>query len=194
MKNILFIASEGVPFIKTGGLADVVGSLPKTLDKKYYDVRVVLPKYTCIRQEMKDLMKYKTHFYLSFNWKSEYVGVLEAKVDGITYYFIDNESYFSGFSIYSDNVLDEIRKFSFFCKAALSALPLTGFKPDIIHCHDWQTGLIPVYLKERFAGGEFFRGIKTVMTIHNLKFQGKWSVPEVKSITGLPDYFFTPDK
>ena len=90
--------------------------------------------------------------------------------------------------------IDEIRKFSFFCKAALSALPLTGFRPDLIHCHDWQTGLIPVYLKERFAGGDFFRGIKTVMTIHNLKFQGRWNVKDVKDITGLPDYFFTSDK
>lgn len=194
MKKILFVASEGVPFIKTGGLADVVGSLPKCIDKKYFDVRVILPKYTCIRQEMKDLMKYRTHYYLDFHWRQEYVGVFEANVDGITYYFIDNESFFSGFKIYSDNVLEEIEKFSFFCKAVLSTLPLIDFRPDLIHCHDWQTGLIPVYLKERFHGGEFFRGIKSVMTIHNLKFQGKWDVKTVKEITGLPDYFFTPDK
>ena len=194
MKNILFVASEGVPFIKTGGLADVVGSLPKCIDKEYFDVRVMIPKYSCIKQELKDKMKYRTHFYMDFNWKSEYVGILEAKVDGITYYFIDNESFFTGFKIYSDNVIDEITKFSFFSKAALSTLPLIGFRPDVIHCHDWQTGLIPVYLKERFQGNEFFRGIKSVMTIHNLKFQGKWDVKTVKSITGLPDYFFTPDK
>ena len=194
MKNILFIASEGVPFIKTGGLADVVGSLPKSLDKKYFDVRVVLPKYTCIRQELKDKMKYKTHFYLDFDWKSEYVGVLEAKVDGITYYFIDNESYFSGFSIYSDNVLDEIRKFSFFCKAALSALPLTGFRPDLIHCHDWQTGLVPVYMKDSFRGGEFYWNMKSVMTIHNLKFQGNEHIDAIKFFSGLSDYYFTSDK
>lgn len=194
MKNILFVASEGVPFIKTGGLADVVGSLPKCIDKRYFDIRVVLPKYSCIRQDLKDKMKYRTHFYMDYNWRSEYVGVLEAKVDGITYYFIDNESMFSGYKIYSDNVLDEITKFAFFCKAALSALPLIGFRPHIIHCHDWQTGLVPVYLKERFQGNEFFRGIKTIMTIHNLKFQGKWNVKDVKNITGLPDYFFTPDK
>ena len=100
----------------------------------------------------------------------------------------------TGAKIYSDNVLDEITKFTFFSKAALSALPLIGFRPDIIHCHDWQTGLVPVYLKERFQGNEFFRGIKSVMTIHNLKFQGRWNVKDVKSITGLPDYFFTPDK
>lgn len=194
MKNVLFIASEGVPFIKTGGLADVVGSLPKYIDKEYFDVRVMLPKYTCIKQELKDQMKYRTHFYLDFYWQSQYVGIMEAQVDGVTYYFIDNESMFSGFRIYSDNVLDEIIKFSFFCKAALSALPLLGFRPDVVHCHDWQTGLIPVYLKERFQGGDFFRGMKSVLTIHNLKFQGRWDVKTVREITGLPDYYFTPDK
>lgn len=110
------------------------------------------------------------------------------------YYFIDNESFFGGFKPYSDNALFEIEKYAFFCKAALSILPVIDFRPDLIHCHDWQTGLIPVYLKERFQGGDFYRGIKTVMTIHNLKFQGKWSVKEVKEITGLPDYFFTSDK
>ena len=192
MKNILFIASEGVPFIKTGGLADVVGSLPKNIDKKYFDVRVMLPKYTCIKQELKDKMKYKTHFYMDFNWKSEYVGVLEAKVDGITYYFIDNESYFSGFKIYSDNVLDEIRKFSFFCKAALSALPLTGFRPDLIHCHDWQTGLIPVYLKNLYDDQPFYKNIKTIFSIHNMKFQGRWKLNAAVDTTGLPEELFRP--
>ncbi|MBQ2183749.1 MAG: glycogen synthase GlgA [Lachnospiraceae bacterium] len=194
MKNILFVASEGVPFIKTGGLADVVGSLPKCVDKRYFDIRVMIPKYTCISQELKDKMVYKTSFYMDFHWKNEYVGILEAEVDGVKYYFIDNESKFGGFHPYSSNVYDDIEKFAFFSKAALSAMPLLDFRPDVIHCHDWQTGLIPVYLKERFQGNEFFHGIKTVMTIHNLKFQGKWDVPAVKDITGLPDYFFTPDK
>ncbi len=194
MKNILFVASESVPFIKTGGLADVVGSLPKCVDKKYFDVRVMIPKYTCISQEWRDKMVFKTSFYMDFNWRSEYVGILEAKVDGVTYYFIDNESMFGGFRPYSGNVLDDMEKFIFFCKAALSAMPLLDFRPDIIHCHDWQTGLVPVYLKERFQGNEFFHGIKTIMTIHNLKFQGKWDVKTVKEISGLPDYYFTPDK
>lgn len=194
MKNILFVASEGVPFIKTGGLADVVGSLPKCVDKHYFDIRVMIPKYTCMSQELKDKMVYKTSFYMDFHWKNEYVGILEAEVDGVKYYFIDNESKFGGFHPYSSNVYDDIEKFAFFSKAALSAMPLLDFRPDVIHCHDWQTGLIPVYLKERFQGNEFFHGIKTVMTIHNLKFQGKWDVPAVKDITGLPDYFFTPDK
>ncbi len=194
MKNILFAASEGVPFIKTGGLADVVGSLPKEIDKRYFDVRVILPKYTCMSQKMKDLLQYKTHFYMDFNWKEVYVGIMEAEVDGVKYYFIDNEEYFGGFKPYGDNALFEIEKYAFFSKAVLSVLPVIGFKPDIIHCHDWQTGLIPVYVKERFRGDDFFWNIKTIMTIHNLKFQGKWSVKEVKSITGLADYYFTSDK
>ena len=194
MKKILFVASEGVPFIKTGGLADVVGSLPKCIDKKYFDVRVILPKYTCMKQEMKEKLTYVNHFYMDFHWKNEYVGILTAQVDGVTYYFVDNEMYFGGFKPYGDDVLYEIEKFAFFSKAALSILPVIDFRPDVIHCHDWQTGLIPVYLKERFQGSDFYRGIKTVMTIHNLKFQGKWGVKDVQDITGLPDYFFTPDK
>ena len=194
MKNILFVASEGVPFIKTGGLADVVGSLPKCIDKKYYDVRVILPKYTCMKQEFKDMLKFKQSFYMDFNWRSVYVGILEAEYNGVKYYFIDNEGYFGGPKPYCDDPLWEIEKYAFFCRAALSALPTIGFKPDLIHCHDWQTGLVPVYLHERFAAGEFYQGIKTVMTIHNLKFQGKWGVEDVKSITGLSDYYFAPDK
>ena len=97
MKKILFVASEGVPFIKTGGLADVVGSLPKCIDKEYYDVRVILPKYVCMSQEMKDRLNYRTHFYMDFHWQNQYVGILEAEMDGVKYYFIDNEYYFNGF-------------------------------------------------------------------------------------------------
>ncbi len=194
MKNILFAASEGVPFIKTGGLADVIGALPKCIDKQYFDVRVIIPKYNCMAQKWKDLMTYKAHFYLDFHWRQEYVGILEATVDGVHYYFIDNEMMFGGDRPYGNDALYEIEKYAFFCKAVLSALPLLDFRPDIIHCHDWQTGLIPVYLKERFAGGDFYRGIKSIMTIHNLKFQGKWSVKEVQEITGLDQSFFTSDK
>ena len=194
MKKILFAASEGVPFIKTGGLADVVGSLPKCIDRQYFDVRVMLPKYTCMKQEMKDRLYYIGHFYMDFNWKQEYVGILGAEVDGIKYYFIDNEWYFGGFKPYSDNALFEIEKFAFFSKAVLSVLQTIDFRPDVIHCHDWQTGLIPVYLNERFQDNGFYRGIKTVMTIHNLKFQGRWNVQDVQSITGLPAHYFTEDK
>lgn len=194
MKKILFVASEGVPFIKTGGLADVVGSLPKYIDKKYFDVRVFIPKYACMKQEFKDELKHVTHFYMDYNWQNMYVGIQETVKDGVHYYFIDNEAYFNGSKVYNDSPIYEIERYGYFCKAVLSSLPLIDFRPDLIHCHDWQTGLIPVYLKERFQGNEFYRGIKSVITIHNLKFQGKWDVKSVRSITGLPDYYFTPDK
>lgn len=194
MKKILFAASEGVPFIKTGGLADVVGSLPKCIDRRYFDIRIMIPKYSCMKQEMKDKMSYLTHFYMDFNWKNEYVGILQAEIEGIRYYFIDNEYYFSGSKVYTDDPRWEIERYAFFSKAVLSALAVIGFRPDVVHCHDWQTGLIPVYLKERFKGSEFYCNMKSVITIHNLKFQGKWDTNTVKSITGLPDYYFTLDK
>ena len=193
MKNILFVASEAVPFIKTGGLADVVGSLPKCFDKEYFDVRVFIPKYTCMKQEMKDKLRYVTHFYMDFNWQNVYVGVLEAEEAGVHYYFIDNESYFNGPKPYGDWLYD-LEKFSFFCNAALSALPVIGFQPDIVHCHDWQAGLVPVYLKTLFADNPFYSGMKSIMTIHNLQFQGRWDIKTVQEYSGLPDYLFTPDK
>lgn len=193
MKKVLFVASECVPFVKTGGLADVVGSLPKYLGKEQFDVRVMLPKYMMIPDHFKQNMQYKTHFYMELNWRSQYVGVLESVVDGITFYFIDNEFYFSGMKPYG-NIYEDIEKFTFFSRACLSALPVIDFRPDIIHCHDWQTGLVPVYLHDSFQGGEFFRGIKTIMTIHNLKFQGVWDKKTIKNITGLGDYYFAPDK
>ena len=193
MKKILFAASESVPFIKTGGLADVVGSLPKYFDKEKYDVRVMLPKYMCMKDEWKEKLQYHTHFYMDLNWRKQYVGVLEMEYDGIKFYFIDNEYYFNGYAPYGDMYAD-IEKFAFFSKAVLSALPLIDFRPDIIHCHDWQTGLVPIYLDNFRYGNEFYRGIKTVMTIHNLKFQGTWDPKRVRDITGLPQYYFAPDK
>ena len=193
MKKILFAASEAVPFIKTGGLADVVGSLPKCFDKRYFDVRVIIPKYLCIKQEWRDKMQYVDHFYMDYLGQSRYVGILQYVYEGITFYFIDNESYFNGPKPYGDWYWD-LEKFCFFCRAALSALPVIGFQPDVVHCHDWQTGLIPVLLKDSFHGGDFYRNMKSVITIHNLKFQGVWDVKTIQRFTELPDYYFTPDK
>lgn len=193
MKKILFVASESVPFIKTGGLADVVGSLPKNFNKEEYDCRVVIPKYQCMNGKFVDQLEYVTHFYMDLAWRSQYVGVLKTEYEGITYYFIDNEYYFSGSKPYGDICYD-LEKFAFFSRAALSILPLIDFRPDIIHCHDWQTGLIPVFLKDTFSQGQFYQGIKTIMTIHNLKFQGIWDAKTVKDLVGLADYYFTPDK
>ena len=143
MKKILFVASEGVPFIKTGGLADVVGSLPKYFDKRYFDCRVILPKYMCMSDKVKSMMKYRTHFYLDFMGINEYVGVMETEYEGIIYYFIDNEKFFNGFKPYSDNVVEEISKFVFFSKAALS---ITGRR--------FQTGChsLPRLADRYFAG------------------------------------------
>ena len=193
MKKILFIASEAVPFIKTGGLADVVGSLPKCFDKEYFDVRVMIPKYLCIKESFRNDMKYLNHFYMDYLGQSRYVGILEYVYEGITFYFIDNESYFCGSKPYGDWYCD-LEKFAFFSRAALSSLPVIGFQPDVVHCHDWQTGLVPVYLKTDFCNGEFFSRMKAVMTIHNLKFQGTWNPKDIRNITGLPEWLFTPDK
>lgn len=193
MKNILFIASECVPFIKTGGLADVVGSLPKYFNKDEFDVRVMIPKYQAIPDEYKQKMTYVNHFYINLAWRSQYVGIMMMEYEGVKVYFIDNEYYFSGWTPYGDIKFD-LEKFAFFSKAALSALPSIGFRPDIIHCHDWQTGLIPVYLKDVFLQNPYYHGIKTIMTIHNLKFQGVYDVKTVKDFAGLSEYYFAPDK
>ena len=196
MKKILFVASECVPFIKTGGLADVCGALPKEFDKNYWDVRVVIPDYSCIPEQYRNNFEYVTQFYMSSGpyVQGKYVGVLKYEQDGITYYFIDNQEFFTGFSPYTSDTKFEIEKYTFFDKAVLSMLPLIDFKPDIIHCHDWQTGLLPVYLKNEFAANPFFWGIKTIITIHNLKFQGIWDREWVQGVSGLTDNLFTPDK
>ena len=193
MKKVLFAASECVPFIKTGGLADVVGSLPKNFNTEEIDVRVILPKYACIKQEWKEQLEYITHFHMDYNYKPRYVGVMKLVYDGITFYFIDNEEYFNGDKPYYGGIWD-IERFGFFSRAVLRALPVIDYRPDIIHCHDWQTGLIPVYLDHFRFFEEYFNGIKTVVTIHNLKFQGLWGTSEARDIIGLPSYYFTTDK
>lgn len=195
MKKVLFASSECVPFVKTGGLADVVGALPKEFNKEEWDVRVVIPDYTCIPPQFRDHFEYVCHFQMGMGRYvgEKYVGVMKYEYQGITYYFIDNLEYFECFYPYADARYD-IEKFSFFDKAVLSMLPVIDFQPDIIHCHDWQTGLIPVYLRTEFAGNPFFWGIKTVTTIHNLKFQGVWDIDTIQGISGLPREVFTPDK
>ena len=147
MKKILFAASECVPFVKTGGLADVAGSLPKCFQKEYFDCRVVLPKYSSIDSKYVSQMEFVTNFYMDLNWRQQYVGIFRLEYEGVTFYFIDNEEHFSGDQIYAGMPWD-LEKFAFFSKAVLSVLPAIDFRPDIIHCHDWQTGLIPVYLHE----------------------------------------------
>ena len=195
MKKILFATSECVPFIKTGGLADVAGALPKALNKDEFDVRVILPNYLCIPAKYRNEFEYLGHFYLGMGGKfaDTHCGVMRYVLDGITYYFIDNLYYFGGEKPYGD-IRGDVEKFTFFSKAVLSVLRTIDFRPDLIHCHDWQTGFIPVYLKNQFAADPYYHNIKTVFTIHNLKFQGIWDVKTMKEISGFGDYLFTPDK
>lgn len=194
MKNILFVASECVPFVKTGGLADVVGALPQALDQEKYDVRVIIPNYRCMKLQYREKLEYLTNFYMDLGGLGNiYVGVMTYKENGVTYYFIDNEYYFSDDKPYGDLHWD-IEKFCFFSKAALSVLPVIDFHPDIIHCHDWQTGLVPVFLQTLFKENPFYHHIRTIMTIHNLRFQGVWDIPTLELYTGLPKWVFTPDR
>lgn len=193
MRRVLFVTSEAIPFIKTGGLADVAGSLPGYFDRTSYEVSVILPKYMCIPETERRKMRHLLHFYVDLGWRKQYVGILEAKVDGITYYFVDNEFYFAGDRPYH-NIYEDVEKFAFFSKAVLEALPELNYQPDIIHCHDWQTGLVPVYLEQIYKKNPFYQNMVSVFTIHNLQFQGRWILQAVKDITGLPSELFTPDK
>jgi len=193
MKNILFVSSECYPFIKTGGLADVVGSLPKYFNKKYYDVRIILPLYAAIKEEYKEKMVYLKNFYFDYAGQDRYVGLFDLEMDGIKYYFIDNQEYFGASKPYTNN-FEDIIKFIFFDKAVLSSLPNLNFRPDIIHCHDWQTGLIPIYLRSFFLSNPYYHSIKSIMTIHNLKFQGVQNKEMIQYYSSLDDWYFEDDR
>lgn len=193
MKTVLFVASEALPYIKTGELADVAGSLPKYLDKKEYEVRIILPKYACMVEEFKRTLHHELHFHIDLGWRKQYVGILSAVYNEITYYFVDNEFYFAGDRPYH-HLYEDVEKFAFFSKAVLEALPILNYRPDIIHCHDWQTGMLPVYLKTLYKYRAFYHNMHIVYTIHNMMFQGRWKLKAVRDITGLPMELFTPDK
>lgn len=182
--KILYIASECQPFCATGGLGDVMGSLPKAVKatNKDSDVRVMLPLYGDIRQEYKEQMTFLGYTYVDLAWRRQYCGVMELKKDGVVYYFLDNEYYFKREGQYG--YFDDGERYAFFSKAALSVLPLLGFIPTIIHCNDWQTALVPVYLKTLFHD-EYFRNIRTVFTIHNIAYQGKYDPAILGDVFGL---------
>ena len=188
MKKILFAASECVPFIKTGGLADVVGSLPKCLDKEYFDCRVVIPKYTKIAEKYSSQMEYVTNFYMDLNWRQQYVGIFKMEYEGITYYFIDNEYYFARGQIYGE--YDDAERFAYYSKAVLEVLPDLEWKPDVINCNDWQTALVPVYYNLMFASRPFYENIKTVFTIHNIQYQGRYGREILEYVLGIDDAHF----
>ncbi len=191
MSNILMISSEAAPFAKTGGLGDVVGALPAALAKLGHDVRVIIPKYGCIPEEYMAEAEYLFYMYVPLGWRNKYCGVFSLKRQGVTFYFIDNEYYFGDKALYKWN---DLERFAFFDKASLEILRKLDFRPNVIHCHDWQTGMVPVLLDAYYKRDEFYCSIKTVFTIHNLKYQGIYSIEAVEDFFSLEASYFTDDK
>lgn len=192
-KSIAFIGSECYPFVKTGGLGDVMYALPKALIKQNCDVKVIIPCYKCIPQEYQEKMVYKGSFQMDLcaDGRTYYVGIMEYVWEGIVYDFIDNQEFFSYGNPYT-NLVDDIPKYCYFAKAALAALNYMDWIPDIIHCHDWQAALVPMYLRTKFEGTRLACA-KTILTIHNLRFQGIYNIPTIRYWSGLPDYVFNMD-
>lgn len=190
--KILFATSECVPFVKTGGLADVCGALPKEILKAGEDVRVILPLYKAISQEWRDQMQHLLYFYVNLGWRRQYVGIETLEYAGITFYFVDNEQYFGRDYIYGMGG-DEGERFAYFCRAVLEALPKIDFIPDVLHCHDWQTGLIPVLFKLQYQSLELFQHMRTVYTIHNLQYQGLFPIDTIEDLLYLGNLAYTSD-
>ena len=189
-RNIAFIGSECYPFVKTGGLGDVMYALPRALIRQNCDVRVILPNYSCIPEKYRREMRFKGEFMMDLcaDGREFYVGILELAMDGVVYYFIDNEEFFGWGDPYTDLVQD-VPKYCFFDKAALAVLNYLEWTPDVIHCHDWQAGLVPVYLRTLFACTPV-GSAKSMLTIHNLRFQGVFNIPTIQYWSGLPGYVF----
>ncbi len=186
--NILFAASEVVPFIKTGGLADVAGSLPQALAAQGNDVRVVLPLYEGVGQPWRDQMEYLFNFHVTLAWRTPYCGVFRLERDGVIYYFIDNEYYFKRAQIYGH--YDDGERFAFFSRAVIELCGHLDWHPDVIHANDWQTALVPIYLLEARDYIPQLGGTRSVFTIHNIEYQGRYGKETLVDLFGLnPSYF-----
>ncbi len=186
--RICYVSSEVAPFIKTGGLGDVAGSLPKALSQKGHEVCVVLPLYSAISNDWRSKMTYVKNTYVQLAWRNQYCGIFRLKLDGVTYYFLDNEYYFSRYQVYGE--YDDAERFAFFSKAALQLLGEIDWRPDIIHCNDWQSALIPIYYVLEFCHSPFYAGIKTVFTIHNIQYQGQYGREIGEGVLGIDDAHF----
>ena len=182
--KVLYIASEALPFAASGGLADVAGSLPKAMRNRLVGCRVVLPLYESIPQEMRDNMKFLTSLSVPVAWRRQYCGVFEAKVDGVIYYLLDNQYYFKRQGMYGH--YDDAERFAFFSRAVLEMLPHIGFKPDVLHANDWQSALVPLFYSIFYANRDGYQGIKTVLTVHNIQYQGKYGMELVEDVLGIP--------
>ena len=182
--KVLFASSEALPFMASGGLGDVAGSLPHALRKRLIGRRVVMPMYDTIRQELKDKMKFITHISVPVAWRRQYCGIFEAKHNGVIYYLLDNQYYFKRNTIYGH--YDDAERFAFFSRAILEIIPHIDFKPDIIHCNDWQTALTPVYYSAMYANSPGYENIKTIFTIHNIQYQGIYGMELLQDVLGIP--------
>ena len=181
--KVLFVASEAQPFMASGGLADVAGALSAALRNRLIGCRVVMPMYDTIAQEWKDKMTFLTSISVPVAWRRQYCGVFQAKHNGVIYYFIDNQYYFKRSSIYGH--YDDAERFTFFSRAVLEILPHINFKPDIIHCNDWQSALTPVFYSTMYSQDPWYAGIKTVFTIHNIQYQGTYGMDIIGDVIGL---------
>ena len=186
VKSVLFVASEANPYLGSGGLADVIGSLPKTLAANgKYDVRVVMPLYGDISDKYRSQMRFLMNFNVPLAWRNQYCGVFSLKADGVTVYFIDNEYYFKRSGLYG--FYDDGERFAYFSKAALEMMVHLDYYPEILHCHDWQTALSVVYLKTLYANRYGYDHIKALFTIHNIEYQGKYGYDCLGDLFGLPE-------
>jgi len=192
MKSVLFVAAEAVPFAKTGGMGDVVGSLPKELNKLGMDVRIILPKYEDIPVHLQEKMICRKNLTVPLGWRRQFGGLLEAEYDGLTYYFVDNEYYFKRRGLYGFG--DDAERFSFFCRAVLELMPFLDFKPDIVHCHDWHTAILPVLLAAYYRSNPDYASLRTVLTIHNIEYQGVFDKSVLGDLLELNEAeYFTPE-
>lgn len=188
--KVLIAAAEGAPFVKTGGLADVVGALPKELKKQGLDVAVILPKHHAVKQGWQNQLTLIASMNITMGWRNLYLGIETTQVEGVPYYFIDNEYYFDG-PVYKGGDA-EAEQYMYYCRAVLEALPYIDFKPDVIHCNDWHTAMIPMLIKTQYQGTEQ-GNIKTVFTIHNLQYQGQMAFYRLEDLLSINPVYYSPD-
>lgn len=189
--KVLFVATEATPLVKTGGLADVIGSLPQALRKLGIDARVVLPKYGSIPAHHRKKMFWLKSITVPVGWRQQFCGIESLDVDGVPFYFIDSRYYFDRPGLYG--FYDEAERFSFYCRAVLESLPYFEYTPDILHCHDWHTGMVSVLLKTLFRTHPFYHSLRTLFTIHNLAYQGIFPKEILGDLLGLGWETFTID-
>lgn len=186
--KVLFAAAEAHPFIKTGGLADVIGALPKALKAAGVDVRVILPKYKGIPEKYSSLMEPVATLEVPIGWRNQYCGIEKVVFEGIPVYFVDNEYYFGRDGIYG--YMDDGERFAYFNRAVLECLPAISFQPDVIHCHDWHAAVVPLLLQAHYRHNPFYSEMRTVFTIHNLLYQGVFPYTVLGELLGLDDSYF----